>query len=130
MKLEIHENLQHGFAIIKKENSRELSLVRMLTDKDGNVYKYDEYIESKFRYRLITEYEKQLRINKKLIMNIEETLQGLTIPELQSLLPSYYQLAIEARIKELQEKENAVAKTKRTAKATTKKRNRSRNIQA
>ena len=111
-----------------QQKSQTFTLVRMLVDSNGDVYKYDEYLESKFRYRLIAEYEKQLRTNKKVIMNIEETLKDLTIAELQSLLPSYYQLAIEKRIKELQD--NAVTKTKRTTKTTTKKRNRSRNIQA
>lgn len=38
-------------------------------------------------------------------MNIMETLDGLTIEQLETLKPSYFQLAIELKIKELKEKE-------------------------
>jgi hypothetical protein len=120
MNIELLENLQHGFAIIHKEKSSEKTLVRMMTDKNGNVYKYDEYIESKFRHKLIKEYEKQLKTNKKLIMKVEDTLVNLTIPQLEALLPSYYGLVIERRIAELKEKENAVAKTHRGRKKAVK----------
>jgi len=120
MNIEVIEYLQHGFAIIHKEKSVENTLVRMMIDSNGNVYKLEEYLESKFRQKLIKEYEKQLRINKKLVMNIMETLQNLTIPQLESLKPSYYQMAIDLRIKELREKENAVTKVKRSRKKAVK----------
>jgi len=123
MKLDVVEYLQHGYAIVKKEKSSELTLVRMIIDKNGNVYKYDEILESKFKSKLIVEYGKQLTTNKKLI-NIEESIKNLDIKQLESLLPSYYQPAIEARIEELKEKENAITKTNRGAKKTTKVRDR------
>jgi predicted S18 family serine protease len=130
MNIKVINYLQHGYAIVQKEKSSELTLVRMKLDKFGNVYEYKEINESKFQHRLLKEYEKELKINKQLIMNVEETIKNLTIPQLEALLPSYYGLVIERRIKELQEKENAIAKTVRSTKVTTKTRGRKRNLQA
>lgn len=107
MNITVEKYLQHGYAVIKKLNSSELTLVRMIIDSIGNVYEYSEIYESKFMHRLMQAYEKELKSNKKIVMNIEETLENLTIPQLRCLLPSYYQTVIERRIKELEEKENA-----------------------
>ena len=128
MNIKIEKELQHGYYIISKPKVSEFILVRMKIDAQGNVYKYIEYDSSKFKYKLMKCYEKELKTNKTLIMKVEETLVNLTIPELKSLLPSYYQLVIQRRIKELQDKENAITKTNRVTKTTTKTSNRKRNI--
>jgi len=130
MNMDVIEYLQHGYAIIQKEMSAELTLVRMLIDDSGNVYEYKEIHESKFRHKLMKAYDNELKTNKQLVMNIMETLENLTIPQLESLKPSYYQLAIDLRIKELQEKANAVTKTQRSRKTAAKTGNRKRNLQA
>lgn len=130
MNMKIITYLQHGYAIVDKENSCELTLVRIKVDVHGNVYEYDEIHESKFHHRLMKIYENELKTNKQLIMNIAETLENLSIQQLESLKPSYYNLEIDARIKELQEKANAVTKTHRSRKTTTKTGNRKRNLQA
>jgi hypothetical protein len=128
MDIEIKDYLQHGYAIIKKKNNVELTLVRMMLDAMGNVYKYKELHESKFKPRLIKYYESHIKVDRTLIKDFNSTIKELTIKELQALLPSYYYMEINARILELQEIENAVAKTKRSTKTTVKTGNRKRNI--
>ena len=93
----------------------EYILARAIVE-DGLVYAFDEIMTSKFKAKCMNRYLHEVVTNKDLIMDIRETLKGLTRKQLRSLLPSYYQLAIEARIKEL---ENA-AKTKRERKTVIK----------
>ena len=114
MDIYIEVELQHGYFLIRRITKgikeTQMTLVRMKIGMDG-IYLYEAYGESKFKHRLLKEYDKQLKTKKDLIMKIEETIKDLTVEQLQSLLPSYYGLVIQRRITEL----NA-AKTNRTTK--------------
>ena len=107
----------------------ELILARACIEK-GRLLIYEEIITSKHMPKILSRYQHEVKTNKDLIMDIRETISGLSIEELQSLLPSYYQLAIEGRIAELKQqqqfikpKENEVVKVKRGRKARVKKSN-------
>lgn len=112
---------------------------------------YEEIGQSKFEWKLKKIYENELKQNKEVIMDIMETLKGLTIKQLESLKPSYYNLAIDLKIKELKEKRalkeknkvvkqvnvedallkpevNATAKIKRNTKTTTSSAGRKRSV--
>jgi len=93
----------------------EYILARACIDED-ELMLWEEIMTTTHMPRIIKAYQHQLETDKSIIMDVRESLQGLSIKQLKSLLPSYYQLAIEARIKELQEK-NEAAKTKRKGKA-------------
>jgi len=96
----------YGFVIakmIQEDGSyAESQLLRLAFKEDGTVALCEEYLASKFEYKLRDYYNKLIKNNKKVDMNIMETLNGLTISELKSLKPSYYNLAIDAKIAELQ----------------------------
>ena len=133
-------NADNGYAILREYDLNgmpmEYWLVRGMFEKkqDDDGYYADniEYIFSSKHEKKV--YDRYISLKPNLnIMDIRESLQNLTIPQLESLLPSYYQLAIERRIAELKAleekpKENAVTKTKRKSKKTTTKRNRSRDL--
>ena len=106
------------FVDVQADGSDGEYILARIAIQDGNVYEWDEIMTSKFITRLEKRYQHELVTNKNLIMDVRETLQGLSIKELQSLLPSYYQLAIEARIKELQNDSKAKRETKTTTKST------------
>ena len=92
----------------------EYILARACIDED-ELMLWEEIMTTTHMPRIIKAYQHQLETDKSIIMDVRESLQGLSIKQLKSLLPSYYQLAIEARIKELQEK-NEAAKVKRSRK--------------
>jgi len=121
-----------------KELSDEYTLMRFKKDADGVVKYLEEYASSKHMHRVLKEYEKLKTGN---CMEVEETIKNLTIPQLESLLPSYYQYVIVRRIEELKKleakpkpveeslaqpvikktrKKSANTKTKRSRKASTK----------
>lgn len=101
----------NGYAIFQEIDARgfpmEYILVRGIFEETDGVMQasnIQEIFTSKFKQRLYKAFavEKQ---KKGYIMEVEETIKNLTIPQLKSLLPSYYQYVIERRIKELEEKE-------------------------
>jgi hypothetical protein len=114
-----------GFGIFQEiqgdGSDGEFILARAIVD-NGRLIVFEEFGQSKFKYKLDKKYQQQLNTNEDIIMNIEETLKGLTIRELESLKPSYYNLAIDAKIaelkakKEAREKKNAERKTRDTIK--------------
>lgn len=128
MNIFIKEKLQHGYYIIQKVQGdgsvNELTLVKMLFGRGGDVIKFDEYFSSKHIQRIMNQYDIALKRDKKIVKNFKETIAKLTKNELEALLPSYYEDDIKERIKELDE----IAKTKRSTKTTTKTGNRKRNI--
>ena len=104
------------FVNVQVDNTDGEYILARAAVQNGALVMWEELHQSKFKARCMNRYLHELKTNKDLIMDIRETLQGLTRKQLKSLLPSYYQLAIEARIEEL---ENA-AKVKRERKTTTK----------
>jgi hypothetical protein len=128
MNIVIDKKLEHGFYIVRKVQkdgtTPERSLARILLNNEGEVINFIEFFSSKFEYKCLNIYEKELKTNKTLVKNFSETLEGLTVTQLQNMLPSYYQDEIKAKIEEL----NAVAKVNRSRKGTVKTGNRKRNI--
>ena len=106
------------FVDVQADGSDGEYILARIAIQDGNVYEWDEIMTSKFIPRLEKRYQHELVTNKDLIMDVRKTLHGLTIKQLESLLPSYYQLAIEARIKELKDAAKVKRKTKTTTKST------------
>lgn len=128
MNIVIDEKLEHGYYIIRKVDAYghtpESTLAKIKLNKDSEVQDFSEIFSSKFRYKLLKYYEMVVMNDKRIVKNFTETLEGLTVQQLENMLPSYYQPEIMQKIKEL----NAVTKTKRTRKGTTKTGNRKRNI--
>jgi hypothetical protein len=128
---------EYGFAIARNVQSDgsygELCLVRLIMEDDEIVHA-NHFLDSKHLPRLMARYKRELlNPQNEIIMDIRETLKGLGIRQLKSLLPSYYQLAIEARIAELEankRKKNATPKVKRNTKKATQVKHRSRVVQA
>lgn len=110
-----------GREIQADDSYGEYVLARMMMNDDGSIEESDFIMGSKHEHRLIERYKKELENNKTIIMDIRETLQNLTIPQLESLKPSYYQLAINARIAELKKLEKQQAKPVEEALAQPKK---------
>jgi len=137
----------NGYAIFQEVDARgfpmEFVLVRGIFEETDGIMQASsikEIFTSKFKQKLYKAFASEKQ-KKGYIMNVEETIKNLTIPQLKSLLPSYYQYVIERRIKELEEKElqakpveeslaqpqvkksrkkNADSSTKRKSKKTTK----------
>lgn len=132
MNIVVNEKLQHGYYIVQKVQvngtAAEYTLVKMSLTVNGDVKDFNEFFSSKFKSKVMSYYLLHLKDDKTIVKNFSELIKDLTIEELERLLPSYYQPEIMERIEEL--KRNAVTKVKRSTKGTTKKRGRSRNIQA
>lgn len=132
MNIVVNEKLQHGYYIVQKVQNNgtaaEYTLVKMSLTVNGDVKDFNEFFSSKFKPKVMSYYLLHLKDDKTIVKNFSELIKDLTIEELERLLPSYYQPEIMERIEEL--KRNAVTKVKRSTKGTTKKRGRSRNIQA
>jgi len=132
MNIVVNQKLQHGYYIVQKVQvngtAAEYTLVKMSLTVNGDVKDFNEFFSSKFKSKVMSYYLLHLKDDKTIVKNFSELIKDLTIEELERLLPSYYQPEIMERIEEL--KRNAVTKVKRSTKGTTKKRGRSRNIQA
>lgn len=123
-----------GFAIVKHlqedYTEGEFILARIILE-DNKIILYEELLSSKFKHRLMKRYQQELNTNTEIVMDIMETLKGLTIKELESLKPSYYNNAIDIRIAELKaKKEKNATKIIRGTEKTNKTSSRKRNIQA
>ena len=132
MNIVVNQKLQHGYYIVQKVQvngtAAEYTLVKMSLTVNGDVKDFNEFFSSKFKSKVMSYYLLHLKDDKTIVKNFSELIKDLTIEELERLLPSYYQPEIMERIEEL--KRNEVTKTFRGTKGTTKKRGRSRNIQA
>ena len=132
MNIVVNQKLQHGYYIVQKVQvngtAAEYTLVKMSLTVNGDVKDFNEFFSSKFKSKVMSYYLLHLKDDKTIVKNFSELIKDLTIEELERLLPSYYQPEIMERIEEL--KRNAVTKVNRSTKGTTKKRGRSRNIQA
>lgn len=132
MNIVVNQKLQHGYYIVQKVQvngtAAEYTLVKMSLTVNGNVKDFNEFFSSKFKSKVMSYYLLHLKDDKTIVKNFSELIKDLTIEELERLLPSYYQPEIMERIEEL--KSNAITQIKRSTKGTTKKRGRSRNIQA
>ena len=95
----------------------EYILARACID-EGELMLYEELLVSKHQQRLDKRWRHEYETNKSIIMDVEETLLGLSIEELESLKPSYYQHVINTRIAELEAevKKNETPKVKRSRK--------------
>lgn len=102
----------NGYAIFQEYDNRDMPMEYMLVrcvlhcndDDTMTVSNIEELFTSKFINRIKQRFE-IIKKQKGYIMEVEETLKNLTIPQLESLLPSYYQCVIERRIKELKQLE-------------------------
>lgn len=103
------------FRYIQVDGSEGEYILARAIIEDGALIVWENIMESSHKPKCVKRWQHELVINKDVIMDIRETLEGLTIQQLESLLPSYYQLAIERRIEELK---NAVTKTKRSREET------------
>lgn len=129
-------NKDNGYAVIQEfdmyGNPMEYVLVRGAFEEDGDSFtceKMEEIFKSKHIARIYSRFEKEMKDKKNYISDVRETLLNLTIEQLELLKPSYYQLVIDARIKELQSnpvpveekktRKNATSKTKRKSKKAT-----------
>jgi len=139
-------NKDNGYAVIQEfdmyGNPMEYVLVRGMFEEDGDSFgciNMDEIYKSKHIARIYSRFEKEMKDKKNYISDVRETLLNLTIEQLESLKPSYYQLVIDARIAELKKQQenpvpveaalaepvqkktrkNATSKTKRKSKKTT-----------
>jgi len=107
----------NGYAIFQEFDNRDMPMEYMLVrciayyneDDTMTVSNIEELFTSKFINRIKQRFE-IIKKQKGYIMEVEETLKNLTIPQLESLLPSYYQCVIERRIKELKQLEAEEAK--------------------
>jgi len=95
----------------------EYILARACIDED-ELMLWEEIMTTTHTPRIIKAYQHQLETDKSIIMDIRETLIGLSIAELESLKPSYYQHVINTRIAELEAevKKNETPKVKRSRK--------------
>ena len=95
----------------------EYILARACID-EGELMLYEELLVSKHQQRLDKRWRHEYETNKSIIMDVKETLLGLSIEELESLKPSYYQHVINERIAELEAevKKNETPKVKRSRK--------------
>ena len=98
----------------------EYILARACIDED-ELMLWEEIMTTTHTPRIIKAYQHQLETDKSIIMDIRETLIGLSIAELESLKPSYYQHVINQRIAELEnEAKNETPKVKRSRKKSVK----------
>lgn len=103
-RINIYEILDdNGYCIGKIDGTGELSLVKMNGDN------YDIVFQSKFRRKLIEKYKNELKTNKVVISNMMDLLEKLTIEELRNI-KSFYNIAIELKIKEIEERYASKAK--------------------
>jgi len=110
------------FVVVQGDGSDGEYILARACIEEGVLYIWEELLQSKHISRLLKRYQHELQTNTEIIMDVRETLLGLSIDELESLKPSYYQFVINERIAELEaeEKNNAVTKTKRKRKRVTK----------
>ena len=125
MNIYIEEYLGNGYYVVQKIQGdgtvSEYTLAKMKLNQFDDVITYDEFISSKHKDRVLKKFGIFLNQDKTIINNFKETIKDLSEEELLRLLPSYYKREIMERIDE-------IAKSKRNTKKTTKTRSRKRNL--
>ena len=90
------------FIEVQADNTDGEYILARAAVQDGALVIWEEMRQSKYKAKCMERYLHEMKTNKEIIMDVRETLEGLTIKQLKSLLPSYYQLVIERRIQELE----------------------------